>query len=95
MKGKQVLQDKYLKAPEIKNLRAARNRLLVCRYYYYSELKKLRYDAVLERLMNEFFLSVRTIQNILLEYSELLGDLYNSDPNRGYFKRAYPYLCWT
>ena len=47
-----------------------RNILLVTRYYYWSEIRRLRFDDVLEILSTrEFFVESRTITNALLDYS--------------------------
>jgi SET domain-containing protein len=42
-----------------------RNIRLVERYYYYSEVKRIRFDDSLQKVAEEFFLSISRIEDIL------------------------------
>lgn len=53
-----------------------RNRTLVARYYYWTEIRRRRFDDVMRILSDyEFFVEDRTISNTLVEYDELYTDL--------------------
>lgn len=50
---------------------ACRNRVLVARWYYWTECKRLRSDDALKKLCEEFFIEERTVANAILQ-----GDAY-------------------
>lgn len=57
-----------------------RNINLVKRYYYWSEIKRLRLDDVLEILSKkEFFISEQTIWNIIKKNHEMISRLRNGE----------------
>ncbi len=59
-----------------KQLIERRNRKLVERYYYWTEVKRRRFDDVLETLSNEeFFISESRILVLLRENNEQLNEL--------------------
>ena len=60
-----------------------RNYTLVNMYYYYTEVKCLRYDYTIEALSRAFFISGRTIQDIIKEKqnSKLLAGIYKKKPS--------------
>jgi len=54
----------------------ARNRALVKRFYWWSEIKRRRYDDVLKILSTqEFFITEQTVYRILQANSHLLDEL--------------------
>ncbi len=58
------------------NLIALRNKKLVERFYYLTEVKRRRIDDVLYILsVNEFFISEARILRLLSENNELLNEL--------------------
>lgn len=59
-----------------------RNELLIKRFYYWYELKKLRRDLVLEILSTEeIFLNIDYINSILRNNSEMFKEIKKSKPN--------------
>ena len=51
-----------------------RNRIMTARYYYWTEIKRRRFDDVLRILSdNEFFVEERTISNTLVEQDDFLN----------------------
>ena len=60
-----------------------RNYTLVNMYYYYTEIKRLRYDDTIEALSRAFFISGRTIHNIMKEKqnNKLLSGIFKKKPS--------------
>ncbi len=73
-----------------------RNILLVTRYYYWSEIRRLRFDDVLEILSTrEFFVEGRTITNALLDYSNYLSELCKKKTTGKELKKEFPGWDWN
>jgi len=53
-----------------------RNEALIKRFYYWFETKRTRIDDVYVILSREFFISSRTVENIVRDNSDLLDKLY-------------------
>lgn len=61
---------------ELVNLR---NQALCRRFYYWSEIKRLRIDDVFDKLSREeFFLSEQRIMVLLRENSDILSEIHNA-----------------
>jgi hypothetical protein len=74
---------------------ARRNRIMVARYYYWTEIRRLRFDDVMRILSDdEFFVEYRTISNALLEHSDYLNDLYRKRVGLRFFRTEYPSWGW-
>lgn len=74
---------------------ARRNKLLAARFYYWSEVRRRRFDDVLSILSNcEFFVEYRTISNALVEYSDYLDGLIKNKPSVTSLEREYPGFRW-
>lgn len=72
-----------------------RNRVLIARYYYWTEIRRRRFDDVIRILSTEeFFVEDRTISNALLDYGDYLGELYNAKKESRELKKEYPSWCW-
>lgn len=72
-----------------------RNRTLIARYYYWTEIRRRRFDDVMNILSaQEFFVEERTISNALLDLSDYLDDLYAVKADARQLKREYPSWCW-
>lgn len=62
------------------NLTQLRDKRLVERYYYYTEIKRMRFDDVLEVLsLREFFISEGRIMLILRKQSQYLEELIDNE----------------
>lgn len=71
-----------------------RNDCLIHRYYFLVKLEGRQYLAALEQLENEFYISQRTITDIISEESAKLRQLHANKPEAKYFKSIYPHLTW-
>lgn len=72
-----------------------RNRVLVARYYYWTELKRMRFDDTLNILRNnEFFIEERTITNTLVDYDDFYKELLNKKANSRFLKKLFPGFDW-
>jgi len=78
-----------------KELNDRRNELLLYRYFWYGAYTKLRFEIVMTRLEDEFYISPRTIMNILSASSEQLRSIRNHPPTPEALKKKYPHLNWT
>lgn len=73
-----------------------RNKRLVARYYYWSEIKRVRFDDVLELLQEEeFFIKERNIMNILNETNSYLDTLIKGKVTQKQLKKDYPAFNWS
>ena len=96
MRGIQALYNTYLEPPAISagNTAGRRNALLAARFYYYMHIKKLRFDAILVNLQNEFFLSESRIVDLLNDNKPMLDSYMNHKPEARELKREYCWLVW-
>lgn len=73
-----------------------RNRLMTARYYYWTEIKRRRFDDVLKILSdNEFFVEERTISNTLTEQDEFYHELVSSRASSRRLKAMFPGFDWN
>lgn len=56
-------------------LLTARNEAILIRYYYYSEIKRIRFDDAIAICATEFFLSSFTLLNILQKEDALFSEI--------------------
>ena len=72
-----------------------RDRVLVARYYYWTEIERRRFDDVLKILAErEFFLDERSINVILVQQDEYYTHLCDVKPSRRDLRREYPGFDW-
>ena len=71
-----------------------RNACLLARYYYYGHFTEKRYDAIIQHLSTEFFLSPVTIQDLVQDHVNYLHELKQLNPRRAYFESQWPHLVW-
>lgn len=73
-----------------------RNRIMTARYYYWTEIKRRRFDDVLGILSdNEFFVEERTISNTLLEQDDFYNELLRSKASARKLKAMFPGFDWN
>ena len=73
----------------------ARNRLLAARFYYWTELRRRRFDDVMHILSeSEFFMSERTVTDVLRDAGQHLSELYARRETFAALRRAYPSWNW-
>lgn len=75
-------------------LNERRNELLLARYYWYGQFSSKRYGAVIKSLSTEFFLTERTIQDIIQTEYGILLRLKKLQPPEAYFRKQWPHLVW-
>ncbi len=67
-----------------------RNRVLAVRYYYWTEIKRRRFDDVLNILADrEFFIEARTISNILVQQQAFLDKMIMRRPPMRELREEY------
>lgn len=72
-----------------------RNRVLIARYYYWTEIRRRRFDDVMRILSSEeFFVEDRTISNAILDYGDYLDELYRVKKESRELKKEYPSWNW-
>lgn len=73
-----------------------RNRIMTARYYYWTELKRRRFDDVLRILSdNEFFVEDRTINNTLVEQDDFYNELLRTKASPRKLKAMFPGFDWN
>ena len=73
-----------------------RNRCLIARFYYWTEIKRLRFDDVLNVLQEEeFFIKDRNIMNIINSSNDYLNNLINNSATPRELKKQYPTFNWN
>ena len=73
----------------------ARRRLMVARFYYWTELRRRRFDDVMQILSeSEFFVDERTVTNVLRALSRYLSKLCARGETAADLRRAYPSWNW-
>ena len=73
-----------------------RNEALLRRYYYWTEIKRRRFDDVLRILSdNEFFVEERTISNTLVEQDDFYNELLRSKASARKLKAMFPGFDWN
>lgn len=78
------------------HLVALRDRVLVARYYYWTEVKRLRFDDSLQKLQDEeFFISEKRIMHVLREQDEYLEELTVWKVTAHELKKQYPSFNWN
>lgn len=74
---------------------AKRNRTMVARYYYWTEIRRRRFDDVLKILSDyEFFVDERTINNALLEHDSLYKELVTGGFGGRKLEEMFPGWRW-
>lgn len=71
-----------------------RNRELIARYYYWTEIRRRRFDDVMRILSEEFHVEDRTISNALLDFGDYLDNLLKEKKKVRELKREYPGRNW-
>lgn len=71
-----------------------RNELLLNRYIYYFKFSELRYSSIIQRLSDEFFLSIVTIADILNDHANQVKELNKSDTSKSSYSKRWPHLTW-
>lgn len=71
-----------------------RNRELIARYYYWTEIRRRRFDDVMYILSEEFHVEDRTISNALLDFGEYLNGLYKEKKDIRELRKEYPSRSW-
>lgn len=71
-----------------------RNRVLVARWYYWTECQRLRSDDAILRLCDEFFIEQRTVTNVLLKEDEYFRQLLRSKATAQKLSKEYSSFNW-
>lgn len=72
-----------------------RNRTMIARYYYWTEIRRRRFDDVMHILSKqEFFVEERTISNAILDLNEYLNELYRTKKDTKELRKEYPSWNW-
>ena len=89
-----TLQAMLIKKGRNEKLIEKRNRKLVCRFYFYSNLMSLNFSKCLELLEEELDLSQSRITDLLAANSDLITLLERSNTTLADLKTAYPFMSW-
>lgn len=73
---------------------ARRNKVLVARWYYWTERKRLRSDDAIELLCEEFFVEARTVANAILAEDEYFRELMMENPSYHQLTQIHNSFNW-
>ncbi len=72
-----------------------RNEIMTARYYYWTEIKRRRFDDVLKILADrEFFIEERTVSNVLVGTQEQFSRLVKEEADSRRLRGLYPGWDW-
>jgi len=74
---------------------ARRNRVLVARWYYWTECRRLRSDDAIKLLCDEFFVESRTVTNVILDGDEYFRELLDNKVSNKELGREYNSFNWS
>ena len=73
---------------------AERNECLVSRYYFFGLKTGLKYDMLLRIISKQFWISERTVSNILFANHHLLVKVRKDQPTKQELEKRWPHLNW-
>lgn len=71
-----------------------RNRVLVARWYYWTECRRLRSDDALLCLCDEFFIEARTVTNAILDGDAYFRELLDNKTTKKDLKGVHSGFNW-
>ena len=73
-----------------------RNKTLAARFYYWSEVKRVRFDDVVKILeSSEFFVEYQTIRIAIDSQQSFLDELYSDSKAVATLKKHFPAWNWN
>jgi hypothetical protein len=99
-RGKQILYNRLVPIsvkPAQKHrqkLVNRRNDALACRYYFHSNINRLRYDDCLNELSNEFYISTNSIVRCLMLRVDYIKQLSLKGITTAELRKMYPHYNW-
>jgi hypothetical protein len=101
MRGHQTLFNEIIEESPLRvvkgrseRLDSQRNQCLVERWLYMMKVTGWRYDLMLRMISTDFFLSERTIINVLDENNNLLRSIRNDLPTKKDLEKRWPQFNW-
>jgi len=76
--------NKYSRSPDIclnTNMKELRDIHLVWRFFYYSEVKRMRIDDVIANLSLDFFLSPKTVEHYIQQLNDDIINVLKQRPS--------------
>lgn len=73
---------------------AKRNRVLVARWYYWTECRRLRTDDAIMCLSEEFFVETRTVTNAILDGDAYFRELLDNKATKKDLKGIHNGFNW-
>lgn len=73
---------------------AKRNRVLLARWYYWTECRRLRSDDAISRLCDEFFVEQRTVENAIVSEDEYFRQLLATKATARSLSKEYDAYNW-
>lgn len=72
-----------------------RNECICHRYFYYAKVCRLHYDTTLTYLYKEFFLTERTIIDIISKNHLTMKEISQKKPSKRMLQQKFPFLNWN
>lgn len=83
-----------LKKGRAKELIEKRDKLLFYRYYYYARIIRFRYEDILIKLSNEFYISPRTVAQIMANKHLQATEIFSQKKSIEQLRKMYAHLIW-
>jgi len=93
MRGEKLMNRLTIVCKVAKNNRRqidARNVALAHRFYWYTEIKRYRYDYTIVKLADDFYLSESRVIVLLVELQPQLDKLFAEQPTIRTLNRLFP-----
>lgn len=72
-----------------------RNNVILYRYYMYKTFAKWNYESIIETVSEEFYLSTRTITDILTSNSQELKKITAEQPKLCLLSKKFSHYDWS
>lgn len=77
-----------------KELSRRRNEKIVCRYYYYARIMRMRSDTIFARLEDDFDITPRRLADIVNQHSDEIVALTKGGVKAAELEKKYPSFNW-
>jgi hypothetical protein len=67
---------------------------MMARFYYYSEIKKLKYNIILSKLSDEFDIDETVVRTRMKKGADIIDKVYVEKPTIRTLRKKYPYFSF-
>lgn len=96
-----LFNEIFVSAPALKSRKgrsedcnALRNKCIIERYWYFGANTGFAYPILLKIISAQFFITERTVHNVISENIGLLHQVRTSKPTKRELEKKWPHLSW-